>query len=154
MNEDEFEKKLEELKVPEIQYLKHQEKIKEKIMSAERSAALSIWFFLIPAYLIFCAAMKIYFNVQLHLFDMLDDFYLQINNSLPGNFLAPFIMFGLPGAAIIINMLAVMEFKLDRAEHELKIRVKYKPINIMIVLLGILILGLFVIYWLTKFVQN
>jgi hypothetical protein len=119
-------------------------------LNTKRSTALSVWFILIPIYLIFCAIMKMSFNLQLHLFDIFDEFFKSFNHGIFGQIIAPSLMLGLPAVAIIINMLAVLEMYYDRTTRELRIRLKNKPLNFLILLLAILVLGLFVVYWFTK----
>ncbi|MCX6169372.1 MAG: hypothetical protein NTX65_08530 [Ignavibacteriales bacterium] len=126
------------------------EKLAEEELDTKRSTALSIWFIIIPFYLIFCAVMKMTFNLHLHLFDVFDEFYKSFNNGLLGKIVAPSIMLGLPAIAIIINMLSILEMYYDRSTRELRIRLKNKPLNFLILLLAILVLGLFVVYWFTK----
>jgi hypothetical protein len=116
----------------------------------KRVAAISIWLIAIPFYLIFCAVMKLSFNLHLHLFDILDEFYGSVNDGIIGKFAAPALMLGLPAITIIINMMSVLEMYYDRSSRELRIRFKNKPLNLLILLLSILILGLFVVYWFTK----
>lgn len=124
--------------------------IERKDLDTKRAASLSVWFIVIPLYLIFCAIMKMSYNLHLHLFDMLDEFYKSFNNGLFGKIVAPALMLGLPAIAIIINMISILEMYYDRNSRELRIRLKNKPMNFLILLLGILVLGLFVVYWFTK----
>lgn len=124
--------------------------IEDKDLDEKRSASISVWFIVIPLYLIFCAVMKMSYNIHLHLFDVLDDFYESFNSGLLGKIVAPALMLGLPAIAIIINMISILEMYYDRSSRELKIRLKNKPLNFLILLLGILVLGLFVVYWFTK----
>jgi hypothetical protein len=124
--------------------------IERKDLDTKRAASLSVWFIVIPLYLIFCAIMKMSFNLHLHLFDMLDEFYKSFNNGLFGKIVAPALMLGFPAIAIIINMISILEMYYDRNSRELRIRLKNKPMNFLILLLGILVLGLFVVYWFTK----
>ncbi|MHB8930663.1 MAG: hypothetical protein ACYC5R_08720 [Melioribacteraceae bacterium] len=124
--------------------------IEGKDLDAKRSASISVWFIVIPLYLIFCAVVKMSYNIHLHLFDVLDDFYKSFNNGLFGKMVAPALMLGLPAIAIIVNMISILEMYYDRSSRELKIRLKNKPLNFLILLLGILVLGLFVVYWFTK----
>lgn len=124
----------------------------EKNNSSEtgRYTALSVWLIVIPLYLIFCAVMKISFNVQLHLFDVLDQFYKSLNNGVFGNFTALLLMLGLPVASIILNMISLLEMYYENKEREIRIRVKDKPINMLMILISILVLGLFLVYWFTR----
>lgn len=124
--------------------------IERNDLDTKRSASLSVWFIVIPLYLIFCAIMKMSFNLHLHLFDLLDEFYKSFNNGLFGKIVAPALMLGIPAIAIIITMISILEMYYDRSSRELRIRLKNKPLNLLILLLGILVLGLFVVYWFTR----
>ena len=150
MEEKDLLEKMETLTIPETGELKHQRLYKEKILSAERSAALSIWFIVIPLYLVFCTVMEVFFNLRLNLFDLLDRFFGQLNNSVFGDITAPLIMLGFPTAGIIFNMLSVIELEHRTGGGKIKIKVKLKPVNIMIILLSILVLGLFIVYLILK----
>jgi hypothetical protein len=127
-----------------------EEPVEEKELDSVSSAAISIWFIVVPLYLIFCAIMKMSFNLQLHLFDVLDEFYRSFNGGVLGKITAPALMLGLPAITIIINMISILEMYYDRNRRELRIRLKNKPLNFLILLLSILVLGLFVVYWFTK----
>lgn len=111
---------------------------------------IKIWLLIIPGYLVFCSAAEVLFDLHLHLFNQLDDLRKTIGPGLFRRIILPSILFGLPAFLIIINVLAVLEMYYVHERGELRIRVKNKPISILIVLLSILFFGLIVIYEFSK----
>jgi len=111
---------------------------------------IKIWLFVIPGYLIFCSVTEVLFDLHLHLFDLLDDLQKWIGPGYPRRIILLSIMFGMPALAIIINTLSILEMYYFHDRRELRMRIKNKPVRILIVLLSILIFGLFVVYQVSK----
>jgi hypothetical protein len=141
---EDFEKKLENLTKPDGD-VKPPLEIKLAIVNAQRSAVLGVWFTVIPCYFLFCAFMFYFFHLDYGvlgsifvLFSMLE------KNSMW--LVGPVILVALPLISIIFNALAITHFSFDRADRMLRLNIKLRWFNIVILLLSLAIVSLFVAY--------
>ena len=56
-DQEEFLKRMENLKVPDVNPSQHQDMVKMAIMNAGRSAALGLWLVIVPCYFLLCVFM-------------------------------------------------------------------------------------------------
>jgi hypothetical protein len=98
---DEFEKKMEEMSKPEIQDLKHQNMLAERIIREKRKTALTWWWVVLPFYVTATFMMKSLYFPGTGLFKFLGEFIL--TNS-KGSFL---LFVFLPLFTIIINVQSI-----------------------------------------------
>ncbi len=98
---DKFEKKLQEISKPEIQELKHQQIIMERILAQNRKTALTWWWAFIPLYVMAAFIMKSWYIPAGGTLTYIKEF-------ISGNPSLSFILFGgLPFLAMLVNMLGV-----------------------------------------------
>ena len=131
---DDFIRALERLEVPKVGDVGHQEYVRRVILSAPRSAALTLWYILIPGYLLLCVLMKASFGVEPHLFAVFDGIVRELGASPLGQALPALLFLGLPMIAVLLNLVAV----------------RRQRINLLIVFLGLLLSSLYVVYLLLR----
>ena len=146
MDEKEFIDKIENLKKPGFENNSPNKLLKLAIVNSKRSAATGVWFLVVPCYFLFMIFMKYYFNVNLHIINIFEDFISSLDKSPVSKFMAPLFFVGLPIAGIIINLLSIMFFEYDKDRKQINISIKLKPFNIMLVLISFAIVSVFMLY--------
>jgi len=155
-DKDEFLKQMENLQVPDINPHDHPQLVKMAIMNAGRSAALGVWLIMVPCYFLFCVFMYYYFHANISWFEAMFRLVVSLDNNKYIDFLAPIILIVLPIIAIIINALAITHVGYQRLgpDHgkvsEFIITVKIKPLNILLILISLVIIGLFIGFAMTE----
>jgi len=150
MEENEFIKKMDELKKPDFAGKEPNKKLKLAIINSKRSGALGVWFLLVPCYFLFMIVMKYYFNVNLHVIDIFEDFIASLDKSPLTKFIAPLFFVGFPIAGIVMNLLSVMFFEYDKKQKQINMSIKLKPLNILIVIISVSVLSIFALYLITE----
>ena len=83
MTPQDFEKKIEEMKTPQVSGVKEPFEIKLAILNAERSAAMGVWFVVVPCFFIACIIMKYLFHLHWGLLDTFEEMISSLDNN-PG----------------------------------------------------------------------
>ncbi|MBI1768912.1 MAG: hypothetical protein HY015_09610 [Bacteroidetes bacterium] len=151
MSVEDFEKKLENMGKPEVKSVPPPMEIKLAIVNSQRSAALGIWFIVVPCYFLFCVFMKYYFHFNLGLFDTFIELMASLDKTPGMKFISPILLVGLPLAGIVLNVLAICHFSFDSTDKTLKISIKLRWLNIAILILSLALVGIFMGY---AFVEN
>ena len=146
MEETEFEN----LKTPFIEAPAHQRELKMTLLGAKRTAAIGVWLIVTPAFLIFCIFMKYYFGVNMHLFDVVVEMFLDLGRDPFMEWFSPILLL-LPLVGVVLNALAITHFGLDSRRKELLITIKLRWWNILLIVVSAAIVGLFVGY---VFIEN
>lgn len=147
---DDFLRTLERLDVPQVGDLQHQEFVRRTVLSAPRSAALTIWYVLIPAYLLLCTVMKMAFGMEPHLFVVFDGIVKDLSGSPLGQILPVILLLGLPAAAVLLNLVVLVRGSRADGRDPWHVSVRRRPVNAIIAFLGILMSGLYVLYLLLR----
>ena len=150
MEEKKFISKMDNLKKPDFNRKKPNKKLKLAIINSKKSAAMGVWFLLVPCYFLFMIVMKYYFNVNLHVIDIFEDFIASLDKSPLTKFIAPLFFVGLPIAGIVINLLSVMFFEYDKEQKQINMSVKLKPLNILLVIMSLAVVSIFILYLITE----
>ena len=139
--ENNFENKMENLKTPDTGSLKHQEILKVGFMNARKSARIGIVFIIIPALLIIIGYLKIKFLIHLNFFTSLGRFISKGNQTNWLIWIIHILLCGLPLLAIIINLLAITHFYINKSSKELIITIQYRLKNLIVsfISLGIIL---------------
>ncbi|MGN6396621.1 MAG: hypothetical protein ACTHMI_13715 [Mucilaginibacter sp.] len=154
--ENEFLKKMETLKVPEVNPAQHPGMVKMAIMNAQRSAALGVWLIIVPCYFLLCVLMYYYFHIKAGWFGSMFTLIAGLENIKGMDFFAPVIFLLLPVICIIINALAITHVSFQRMDtdrgkaRELNITIKIKMLNIVLILISIAILFAFLSFAMTE----
>ncbi len=146
MKEDKFEKHLEDLQVPEINEIKHQQILKFALLNSRKSSLIGIFFIVIPFLFLFMQFLKEWFDLDFQFFSTFENFMSQLDKIPLLKWIFPMLLVGLPVVTIIINSLSVTHFYLDKTKKELMITVKFKLINFILIIISICIVLVFLFY--------
>lgn len=155
-DKDEFLKKMENLKVPEIDPGEHPKMVKMAIMNAERSAALGVWLIVVPCYFLFCVCMYYFFHLRLNWFESMFNLMSSLDKNPYLRFLSPLLLVILPIVNIIINALSIMHVQYTKKGpeqgklREFNITIKVKIWNILLILISLAIVFTFIAYIITE----
>ena len=147
---DDFIRALERLEVPKVGEVRHQEYVRRVILSAPRSAALTLWYVLIPSYILLCALMKAVFGMEPHLFAVFDGVVRELGASPLGQALPALLLLGLPMLAVLLNLVVLARLWRAAGRGSWHVAVRRQPLNLLIVILGLLVSGLYVVYLLLR----
>jgi len=146
MNENEFEKQMENLKTPQADTSTHQQILKITLLNAKKSSRLAIVFIIIPCLFLFGVFVKYLLGIDFKIFSSLEDEMAALDKISYLRWLSPLLLAGLPLAGIVINLLAISHFYWDKMKKELIITIKYRLINIILLLISIAIVCIFILY--------
>lgn len=155
-DKDEFLKKMENLKVPEIDPGEHPKMVKMAIMNAERSAALGVWLIVVPCYFLFCVCMYYFFHLKLNWFESMFNLVSSLDKNPYLRFLSPLLLVILPIVNIIINALSIMHVQYTKMGpeqgklREFSITIKVRIWNILLILISLAIVFTFIAYIITE----
>ena len=138
--ENNFENKMENLNTPNTDFVKHQEILKIGMMNSRKSARIGIIFILIPMLLIVIAFLKIKLLIHWDFFTRLNQYVSNQNQTSVFSWISHIIFIGLPILAIIINLLAITHFYIDKQNKELTITIRYRLKNLIVLLLSVALL--------------
>ena len=150
MDEKEFINKMDILKKPGFENNPPNNMLKFAIVNSKKSAAMGVWFLVVPLYFLLMVFMKYYFNVNLHVIDIFEDFIASFDRSPATKFITPLFFIGLPLIGIVINLLSIMFFEYDKKQKQINISIKLKWINILILLVSLGVLSIFMLYLITE----
>lgn len=150
MDEKEFIDKMDNLKKPGFENSSPNNSLRLAIVSSKRSAAIGIWFLVVPLYFLLMVFMKYYFNVNLHVIDIFEDFISSLDRSPTTKLITPLFFVGLPIIGIAINLLSIMFFEYDKKQKRINISIKLKWLNILILLASLGIVSIFTLYLVTE----
>ncbi len=146
MNENEFEKQMENLKTPQADTSTHQQILKITLLNAKKSSRLAIVFIIIPCLFLFGVFVKYLLGIDFKIFSSLEDEMAALDKISYLRWLSPLLLVGLPLTGIVINLLAITHFYWDKMKKELIITIKYRLINIILLLISIGIVCIFILY--------
>jgi hypothetical protein len=146
MKEDKFEKDLEDLQVPHINEIRHQQLLKIALLNSRRSSHIGIAFIVIPCLFLFLQVIKEWIGLDFQFFSAFENYMSQLDKIPLLKWIFPLVLVGLPVIAIIINSLSIVHFYWDKITRELLITIKYKPVNITLILISICIVLIFLAY--------
>lgn len=141
-----FEDKMEKLNTPNTDFVKHQEILKIGMINARKSARIGIVFILIPMVLVILAYFKIKLLIHWDFFTKLQQFVSNQNQLSFLSWVSHIILIGLPILAIIINLLAITHFYIDKQNKELIITIRYHLKNLIVLLISTFLLVIVFMY--------
>jgi hypothetical protein len=145
MNEEELTKKLDGMERPELTSKLHQKQLKLVLLSARRSSWIGFVLITLPSLFMFGVITKYGFRIDVPVFTALEETMAAVDRTA-FRFVSPLILVGAPLAALVMNLLAVMHFQIDRSRRELQITVKLKPLNLAIIGVCLFILAMICMY--------
>jgi hypothetical protein len=147
--EKDFEKTMENLETPQTEFVKHQEVLKIGLMNVRKSARIGILFILLPVVLVILAYIKVVLLMKSDFFSNFVQFVGKDNQLNYSTWLLHIFLIMLPILAIIINLLAITHFYVNKANKELIITFQYRLKNLVVLILGaaiILAVFLYIIF--------
>jgi len=94
--------------------------------------------------------MKYYFNVNLRVIDIFEEFIVSLDKSALTKFITPLFFVGLPIAGMVINLLSIMFFEYNKEQKQINVSIKIKLLNILMVLISLTVVSIFVLYLITE----
>lgn len=146
MKEDKFEKQLEDLQVPHINEIKHQQILKLALLNARKSSQIGIVFIVIPCLFLFIQFIKEWFGLDIQFFSAFEELMARLDKIPLLKWIFPMVLVGLPIVTIIINSLSLTHFYWDKNNRELLISIKFKLFNLILILISICIVLAFLFY--------
>jgi hypothetical protein len=142
--ENNFENKMENLTPPNTDFVKHQEVLKIGLLGARKSARIGIIFILVPIVLIVTVYVKFMLLSQWDFFTNFETFVSNQNQIGLLNWVH-LLFIAFPILAVIINLLAITHFYINKQTKELIISIRYQFKNTIVLLISaLMILGAFV----------
>lgn len=149
MKEQEFEKQMEDLKTPQVDDIRHQQILKITLLNAKKSSQLGIAFIIVPCLFLLGVFIKYLLGIDFGIFTSIEETMATLDKTTSLKWIAPLLLVGLPLISIIINSLAITHFYWDNHKSELIITIKYRPLNIILLLISIAIVAIFFLYAIT-----
>jgi len=143
---NDFEDKLENLTTPNADFVKHQEVLKIGMLNARKSARIGLIFILTPLLLIVLVYLKMKLLIQWDFFTKLQQFVTNQNQTLSMSWVSHILFLGLPILAILLNLLAITHFYVDKQKKELIITIRYRLKNLIVLLVSAVLLVIVFIY--------
>ena len=146
MKDDKFEKHLDDLQVPQVNEIRHQQILKFALLNSRKSSQIGVAFIVIPCLFLFFQFLKEWFGLNFHFFSAFEEFMSHIDKIPLLKWIFPVLLVGLPIVAIIINSLSIAHFYWDKINKELLIAMKFKLFNFILILISICVLLIFLFY--------
>jgi hypothetical protein len=146
MKNEEFEEQLDKLKTPGVDQLRHQQFLKVTLLNAKRSSRIGIAIIIIPCLFIMGQFLRHWFGISFKPVQGMEAWMSKLDDIPTLKWVFPFILIGLPLISVAINALSVLHFYLDRSRKEMLITVKWKPLNLLVLFVSILILAALAMY--------
>ncbi len=146
MNENEFKKQMENLKTPQADTISHQQILKIILLNAQKSSRLGIVFIIIPCLFLFGVFLKYLLGIDFKIFSSLEDAMAALDKISYLKWLSPLLLVGFPLVGIVLNALAITHFYWSKLNKEFIITIKFRLINIILLLISIAIVAIFILY--------
>ncbi len=154
MENKKFEEQLENLQTPQVNDIRHQQSLKVNLLNARKSSRIGIVFITLPCLFLFGVFMKYFLGVQFPVFTALEDAMANLDKTPFLKWISPVLLVGLPLLAIIINTLAITHFYRDKQRKELLITIKYRLLNISILIISICIVAIFILFAIGEYMHH
>ena len=138
--ENDFEKKMENLKTPETEFVKHQETLKIGLMNAKKSSRIGLVFILVPALFVLIAYIKLQFIMSIDFPATFQGILHKTDHASWLRWVVPLVFLVLPLLAAITNLLAVSHFMVDKKTKEVFITVQYRLKNLIVLIISLVII--------------
>lgn len=146
MEKNDFIKKMEDLKKPEVNADASRRQLKLTIVNARKSAWWGIWFLVIPAVFFACVIIQELMHWDWGPADNFTTWMSEMDKQPPTKWLTPLLFVVLPAIGAVANLLAIMHFSYDKLAKELLVAIKIKWLNIALAIISIAFLGMVLLY--------
>ena len=150
MDENQFLKKMENLRKPDVNAEASRRQLKLTIMNAKRSAAWGVWFIAIPVLFLASVAIKYLFHWTWGVSDNLIEWMANMDQHAATAWITPVLFVLLPVICALANFLAVLHFMYDKTAKELLVTIKLKWLNIALAVVSVCIIGIILLYGLME----
>lgn len=154
MGSNKFEEQMENLKTPQVDDIPHQQSLKIALLSANKSSRIGIAFIVIPCLFLIGVFIKYWLGIDFKIFTSIEDEMSNLDKISYLKWIAPLLLIGLPLISIIINSLAITHFFWDKSRKELLVTIKFRLLNIFLLLISIGIVGIFILYLIVENVHQ
>jgi len=145
MKKDDVGNMLSRMEPPNPENMKHQQEFKIPLLRFKRSSRTGLWLLVLPAIVALTVILKHEMGISGTALDTIGSIFNAVDRHQVFTFFIPVIFIGLPLLAMIINLLAFCHCAQNRTEGELLITVKYRPVNILVFLVSLMILVFFLL---------
>ncbi|HVX26364.1 MAG TPA: hypothetical protein VHB70_08490 [Parafilimonas sp.] len=148
-----LEEQLENMEVPGIKSAQHRQDLKLTIINTKKSARISLWLLLLPVLILLEGFIESAFHVFLPPWSWIIK-YTPVMPVWLRVAIFTFVLILIPTIAVLINVLGILWFRYDKAEHVLHIAVRMRRINVIIIvvagILALLFIGHSIAEWITN----
>ena len=145
MKKENVDNMLSGMELPNPENIKHQQELKIPLLRFKRSSRAGLWLLVLPAIIALTVVLRHDIGISATFLDIMASIFKAVDRNQFLTFLMPVIFIGLPLLAMIINLLAFCHFTHNKTGAELLITVKYRPVNIVIFLVSLMILVFFLL---------
>jgi hypothetical protein len=143
MKKDDLENILSGIDPPKPEQIAHQEELKIPLLRYKRSSKAGLWLLILPIIVAVTSILKHELAISWTFVSGIGSFIAAVDGNPVLTFLIPVVAIGLPGTAMVMNLLAFCYFARVRERKELLVTIKYRPVNIAIFLFSFAILVFF-----------
>lgn len=143
MKNDDMETMLDGINPPKTEQITHEEELKIPLLRYKRSSKAGLLLLTLPLIVALTSLLKRELGLSLPFLKSIGSLIAAVDGNPVLTILIPLVVLGLPLAAIIVNLLAFSHFAYVRERKELLITLKYRPVNIGIVLFSFALLLFF-----------
>lgn len=148
MNKDALEKKLENISLPQLPPLQHQQQVKLSILSAKKSAKISLWLLLIPFLFFVSAFLHQQMSISLPPDSWLQQHRLQLPAWLRIAIFAAVMIF-IPLIAVVLNLISLIWVQYEKEKKIFNFSGRLKTTNLIIVIIAGAVAFLFLVVMIT-----
>jgi len=146
MEKNDFLKKMEELKKPNVVADASRRQVKITIMSAQKSAFWGMWFLIVPLVFFACVVIKELLHLNWGIAGGFLDKIAELDRSASTKWVTPVMFILLPKVCALLNLLAIMHFSYDKAARELLVAIKIRWINIILAVVSLAFIAMVLLY--------
>ncbi len=143
MKHEDIEKLLGAIDPPEPDKITHHEDLKIPLLRYKRSSKVGLLLLILPAIVALTSILRRELGISVSFFKDMTRALAAIDGHPVLSIIIPLIAIGLPCTAMVINLLSFAHCDVAREQKEMLITLKYRPVNIAIVVLSFAILVFF-----------
>ena len=150
MNENDT---IENLTIPDPPVHANRE-FKTALANSRQSAALGVWFIVVPLFFLFGVLMKYFYHIDLKIITIMEEFFASMDRNPVMHWLSPVIFIVLPLVSVGMNAMAMMNVQWNAREHQAVVTIKMRTFNLAVLIVSLGILGVLGLYLITENVKG
>ncbi|RYY89220.1 MAG: hypothetical protein EOO15_06795 [Chitinophagaceae bacterium] len=143
MKNDDIEDMLQRMNIPQPEKIVAHPELKIPLLSYKRSSRAGLWLLVLPLTVAIAAVLRMSLHFQSAPLQQIRRFFAGIDEHPVLTYLIPLLFVGLPLLAFVLNLLAICHFQKNSSAKELIVTIKYRPFNILLLLLSLALLVFF-----------